>query len=178
MARLEDRQRQGRRIAAVPPPRMRRTRFTGVVPVPGRCGVTQPTKPCLYCGTSFSATFTEDQWQRPPYQRMWRLRKFCSNRCAGLNTGQKNKALPVGFRSVNSSGYVDVWTGSKKVSEHRFVMESVLGRAMVRGESVHHKNGDRIDNRPENLELWIGPMRRGVRASDLVCPHCGQRYAA
>ena len=37
--------------------------------------------------------------------------------------------------------------------EHRIVMEQVLGRTLERLENVHHKNGNRRDNRPENLEV-------------------------
>jgi hypothetical protein len=55
-------------------------------------------------------------------------------------------------------------------------MENKLGRKLQRHESVHHINGIRNDNRLENLELWVGPIRYGQRANDIKCHNCGEPY--
>ena len=54
------------------------------------------------------------------------------------------------------------------VFEHVLVMEDLLGRHLMPGETVHHLNGLRNDNRPENLELWTRPQPTGIRARDAV----------
>ena len=77
-------------------------------------------------------------------------------------------------RRLTKEGYVRF----QGVPEHRLVMTRTLGRHLAPGESVHHKNGNRSDNRAENLELWVGPIRSGQRATDIICPHCQKAYAS
>ena len=104
-------------------------------------------------------------------------RMFCSKRCADIAAkGKRNspdtelKSLPgssnpqwKGGRYLTTQGYVSIWVGlHKRQLEHRYVMEKHLGRKLTRSDHVHHLNGDKQDNRLENLEL-VGIKEHGTR---------------
>ncbi len=76
---------------------------------------------------------------------------------------------------VTSKGYRLIWhpehpNRDKRgyVPEHVAVMAQALGRPLIPGENVHHKNGIRDDNRLENLEVWLSSQPSGQRVRDLI----------
>jgi len=148
-------------------------------------------KECEGCGRIFT---------KPPSdsKTYWQKRRFCSLPCSGtlikkgqvlsprtlIRKGQVGEASPAykGGRGLTAQGYVRVLVpGVGYKLEHRLVMEKALGRKLERWEHVHHKDDDKTNNRPENLQvlsIWehnrkhtterwrseTKPFRRNLRA--------------
>lgn len=99
-------------------------------------------KICAQCGSQYEKRSSEAYWQ-------YRDRKFCSRTCSDL--GQErlrvaNEEFKARYRQVTTPD-------GRKMLEHRWVMEQVLGRPLRSDEHVHHKDHDGLNNNPSNLEV-------------------------
>ena len=106
---------------------------------------------CLNCGKN---NFATDSNIKKGYGI------FCNRKCYGnFYTGKKHPNW-VGGKCKDSHGYIRIYSPSHLnknkqgyVMEHRLVMEKKIGRLLTKNDIVHHLNGIKDDNRPENLDV-------------------------
>lgn len=124
------------------------------------------TRACAACSTPVER----------PERMMLGDRIYCSRACAArfaARGGGRPVAATLGDTRPHREGYLLEYVGRDRIAsgwmlQHRVVMEAHLGRPLLASENVHHVNGQRGDNRPENLELWSRSQPAGQRVVDKV----------
>lgn len=102
---------------------------------------------CPQCGGSFEV----------PPKEFNRGRKFCSHSCA-IQFHQPEHFITPSARKAGAdkrrgTGTADWYIKRDGRHEHRTVAEQKIGRALLPGEVVHHRNENKKDNAPDNLDV-------------------------
>lgn len=133
------------------------------------------------CLKHYNAARASGQFGAPKCEREWCTRVVYAKRLCSKHYQMARRieaGAPLRERNVspwrpNARGYlvrhVPLPDGSwRRELQHRVVMEQVIGRPLLPHENVHHLNGVKDDNRPENLELWSKSQPPGQRVEDKI----------
>lgn len=124
---------------------------------------------CSYCGKEFRSF--------PCYEKRNRKNRFCSKQCeADFKSLHNTRDSWRGGCLSKSTGYIYIRIDGKYVAEHTLVMEKKIGRRLFPDEVVHHINGIKTDNRPENLMLMtnVDHVKLHKKKPPKHCLCCGE----
>jgi len=118
--------------------------------------------------------------------RVWasRLRKAklpvtCGRACRSAMMSRERNPRWTGGRWIDSQGYVIVNVPERgPTREHHLVVEACMGRRLRPDEMVHHRDGDKQNNRPSNLEVRAGRVEHGRLHARAAVRDAGGRYTA
>ena len=146
------------------------------------CVETLAPVPCEQCGSPMKPYKNQSESGR---------RRFCSVQCSAAarrgtdgprgpdaNHWQGGRVRVKGYVLVKRPDHPNAWQNGY-IPEHRLIVSEQIGRPLRKGEVVHHKNGQKDDNRPENLELTDWSEHRALHATDRwsrkwdACRDCG-----
>jgi hypothetical protein len=91
----------------------------------------------------------------------------------------KRREKKGGHGWINGYGYRMLWRDGTHILEHRYLMEQHLGRKLKKSEHIHHVNGDKTDNRIENLEITSNHKHKSAHCREYPngekpCSKCGE----
>jgi len=112
-----------------------------------------PPKLCLVCRTSFDRSSCKSVTD-------FKVKKYCSRGCFFKGNSGKNHPLWKGGTKTRPDGYVRDSKTDRYV--HRLVMEKKLGRRLLNTEHVHHKDGNKKNNKISNLQLVSNSEHRKI----------------
>ena len=83
------------------------------------------------------------------------------------------------LRKISSGGGGNIYKKAHSRHEHRVVAEFMIGRKLKKNEIVHHKNEDKRDNRPDNLQVMtINEHTRLHATKNNKCIKCPNKHYA